>query len=85
MKATPPMTPPAMAPTFVLLAGAGLEAMGSIWQATEAHVSHVRELCTQTWLAGHVMPSQDRGACSHNLQRLSRRKTLSASGMVLVY
>lgn len=83
-KAIPPMTPPAMAPTLVLLAGGGLM-VGSTWQLTEAHVSHVREFWTQTWLAGHLMPSQDSGACSHSLQRFSMRKTFSASGNRLAW
>lgn len=75
----PPITPPAMAPTFGLLGSAGAM-VGSTWQLTEAHSSHVREFWTQTWLAGHLMPSQDSGACSHSLHRFSIRKTFSASG-----
>jgi hypothetical protein len=78
MKATPPITPPAMAPTFGLL-GAASPAVGSNSQPTEAHWSHVRELCMQTWLVGHLMPSQDSGACSHATHRFSTRKTFSAS------
>lgn len=84
MKATPPITPPAMAPTFGLL-GAASPAVGSNSQPTEAHWSHVRELCMQTWLAGHLMPSQDSGACSHATHRFSIRKTFSASGIMLVF
>jgi hypothetical protein len=82
-KATPPMTPPAMAPTFGLL-GAATPAVGSNSQPTEAHWSHVREACTQTWLAGQLMPSQDSAPCSQATHRFSTRKTFSASGIMLV-
>jgi len=78
MKAIPPMTPPAMAPTFGLLAGAS-PAVGSGWQPTEAHWSHVREFWTQTSLALHLIPSQDSAAVSHATHRFSIRKTFSAS------
>jgi hypothetical protein len=81
--ATPPTTPPAMAPTLGLL-GADAPAVGSIWQPTEGQVSQVRDVCTQTLLDGHWMPSQDRAACLHSMQRLSNRKTFSASATMLV-
>lgn len=83
-KAMPPMTPPAMAPALGLLAG-GVAAVGSTWQLTEAHSSHVREFWTQTWLEGHLMPSHESGACSHSLQRFSTRKTFSASSDKLAW
>jgi hypothetical protein len=84
MNATPPMTPPAIAPTFGLL-GAESPAVGSNWHCTEAHWLHVLAICTQIWFVGHVMPSQDRGACSQTPQRLSSRKTRSASEAILAF
>jgi hypothetical protein len=83
MTATPPMTPPAMAPTFGLF-GAESPAVGSNWQLTEAQVSHVLAFCAQTWFDAHLMPSQESGVCSQTLQRLSNRKTRSASEVELV-
>ena len=80
--AIPPMTPPAMAPTFGLL-GALCGAVGSIAQATLAQKSQLCGVKIQTFPAEQFMPSQDRFWLveSHSTQRLKR--TCSSSAVML--
>jgi hypothetical protein len=80
MKATPPITPPAIAPTFGL-EGASSTASGLAPQMTWAHASQVWVVCMQTWFEAHTLPSQVSSCLSHWTQRFSRWKTFSMSAM----
>lgn len=82
--AIPPMTPPAMAPTFGLL-GVLLGAVGSIWQLTSAQYSQLAGVKTQIVPAEHGMPSQDRFLPSgHSTQRLNRTCSSSVGMLAIV-
>ena len=84
MTTIPPMTPPAMAPTFGLLGGL-LGAVGSIWQSTLAQKLQLCGVKTQTDPPEQFMPSQDRFLPeSHSTQRLKRTCSSSAVTLAVV-